>query len=100
MTRIFSINISAASGATGNLNGRAGVQAITNGQSSVSVTFTSGLPSSNYALAWQVRNVTDGAPIFLAAIETARDQNGFTLTFNAPVDSANYVLEYIASQYA
>lgn len=80
------------------LNGRAGTEPISNGSSSVSVTFSAVFSSLNYSVVFSVTNEVDGFPIFLNGIITAKSVSGFTVTFNAPTDSINYVLEYIASE--
>jgi hypothetical protein len=98
MPRIWSINL--GGGSSGGLTGRAGNTAISNGADTASVTFSSSFASTNYALICQIKNTTDASPIFLNIVETTKTTNGFTVTFNAPADSANYVLEYIATDNA
>lgn len=74
-------------GASGSVN-------ISNGASSVSVTYTT--PGS-YNPVWSIQNTSDTSPIFLQGTITAESSNGFTVTFSAPTDSANYYLNYSAS---
>lgn len=84
-------------GGSSALTGRAGRDSISNASSTVSVTFSTVMTTVNFAIVFAVTNITDGSPIFLNGIVTARSTAGFTVTFNAPTDSANYVLEWIAS---
>lgn len=79
--------------------GRAGSNAITNGQNSVSVTFSSDIGTTNYAITASIRNTTDADPIMLQIVDTAKATSGFTATFNAPADSANYFLEWSVDKY-
>lgn len=83
-------------GSGGNLSGVANSAVITNGSSSVAVTFSSAFATTNYAIVANVRNTTDPNPIFLDIVDTVKSTSGFTATFNAPADSANYFVEYIA----
>ncbi len=84
---------------TGSFSGVMNTVAISNGASTVSVTYTSPFANTNYALVVMVRNTTDSSPIFLQPVITAKSTTGFTATFNAPTDSANYSLDYIAGVY-
>lgn len=93
--KIF-IGSSSSGGAGNKILAANGAVAISNGSSTVSAVYATAIPSSSYALSLTVRNVTDGSPIFLQSIITAKSTTGFTATFNAPADSANYLLEYMA----
>ncbi len=82
---------------SGSTAGSSGAQSVAlgGGVSSKAVTFTTAFGSAAYALVVSITNVTDAMPIFLQAIVTAKSSTGFTATFNAPTDTANYILEYI-----
>src|SRR4051812_8525838 len=95
--RIYSINIGGGGAST--LSGRAQTAAITNGSSSVAVTFSSALSDANYALLCTITNVTDADPIKLEITNTVKTLSGFTATFNTAADSGNYLLEYTAIPY-
>lgn len=92
MPRMYSINLGGGGGLNIELRGNS--QAITNGQSSVTVTFSSPMPNTDYAVVSGITNTTDADPIFLQVVHTTKTVNGFVATFNAAADSANYVLEY------
>jgi len=77
----------------------AGEQAVSNGSSTVSVTFSNAFPNTSYAIAVSFRNVTDSNPIVFGYNITAKSTTGFTVTMNAAADSANYVLEYTSTRY-
>lgn len=73
--------------------------ALSSGVSSVSVTFSNAFGSTNYVPLWSISNVTDATPIFVLGIITAMSSSGFTVTFNAPTDTANYVFNYLIAGY-
>ena len=73
---------------------RSGNSALGSGVSSASVTFSSAWADANYVPAWEISNTVDASPIFLQGIITAKTAAGFTVTFNAPTDSVNYVFSY------
>ena len=70
-----------------------GTAAISNGASTVTVTYDVTLSTSLPPII-SVNNTVDASPIFLDAVVTAYSTTGFTATFNAPADSGNYVLQY------
>lgn len=92
------ITQAANSGTPGTLL-RAGSSPIDTASATWTVAFTSAVADTDYALAISVHNLTDASPIFLIPIVTAKTVNGFTVTFNAPTDTANYVLEYVTGAY-
>lgn len=70
---------------------------ISNGATSASVSFPATLQggsSTPRVVAWMA-NTTDTNPQFQEVVVTARSSTGFTATWNAPTDSANYVLLYM-----
>lgn len=75
---------------------RAGQQTISSASTSQAITFSSTLGSTSYAMSVIMKNVTDTNPQFQEVEITAKSATGFTVTWNAPTDSANYVLEYTA----
>lgn len=84
----------------GATNIRRGQAAISNGASSVAVTFSTVYSSASWTLlAAYVRNTTDATPAALGVkTMTVRTAAGFTVLLDGPTDSANYVLEYVCSQ--
>lgn len=75
---------------------RTGTQGISSAAQSVTVVFTSNMSSNAYALVTSITNTTDSSPIFLQIVDTVKSNSGFTAIFNAPTDTANYSLEYVA----
>lgn len=75
---------------------RGGAASISNGASSKAITFSSAMADTTYSIDFAIENVTDASPIFLQGVVTAKATTGFTVTFNAPTDSANYVLSWHA----
>ena len=68
------------------------------GEQSVDITFGSDLPSTNYRVFISVVNPVDDAEdlLFLSHVITAKSVSGFTVTFNAPFNTANYSIDYAA----
>lgn len=79
---------------------RAADVTIANGATTVSVTFSSALGAATYGLSCTIFNNTDSMPIFLQWYVAGKSTTGFTLVLNAPTDSANYVLSYVALEAA
>lgn len=83
-----------ASGFSGRANGTANT--ISASATSKAVTFSSTLGTTNYAVIAMMNNLVDANPQFQPITITNKSATGFTATWNAPTDSANYILEYIA----
>jgi hypothetical protein len=94
--RLYSINIGGGSGSGVDA---AGEQAITNGSSTVAVVFSSDIGTTGYGIAFSIFNDTDVNPIMLQGVVTTVSNLGFTVTLNAPADSANYLLKYVVTKY-
>jgi len=75
--------------------GYAQEEAIPNAATSLTITFPSPLPSNVYTVNPQMVNVTDASPDFQPLTITNKTASGFTVTWNAPTDSANYKIAYI-----
>lgn len=74
-----------------------GEAAIGNAASSLVVPFPATLQTGNTTprvVAWMI-NTTDANPQFQDVVITARSATGFTASWNAPTDTANYKLAYI-----
>ncbi len=83
----------------GFLEYRASCVEIPNGDNSIDITFGASMSSSGYALNVTFENLTDSNPQFLSPLITARSAAGFSIRFNAGVDSANYKLHYEARTF-
>lgn len=77
----------------------ANVVSLSSGVSSVSVTFTSAFGSTSYSPDWAIINTVDANPIFLQGYISAMSSSGFTVTFNAATDTANYKFAYKISGF-
>lgn len=74
---------------------RSGTQACSLNDTSRAVTFSSVMSSADYVVtAAFFVNTTDASPIFQPVTITARSTSGMTVSWNAALDSANYVLHY------
>lgn len=77
----------------------ANTASIGNGVQFKDIVFGTAFASTSYDINFSFTNVTDTDPIFLIGIITTKSTTGFTVTFNAPTDSSNYLLEYEAATY-
>lgn len=84
-------------GGEGAMIGRVNQTSIPSSTQTIAITFSEAMPSSNYSLLTNIFNGTDANPIFLQVVGTIKSTTGFTVTFNAPTDSANYVLDWAVS---
>ena len=78
-------------------NNRADCEAVTNGTTTKTVTFSSALPDTNYTVNATFQNTVDANPLFQPVTVTNKTTTGFTAKWNTPVDTANYELCYTAS---
>lgn len=86
---------SAFVGATGAGILRAGNEALASAAASVTVVFSTPTADTTYVpLSPMFVNLTDPTPIFLQGMITGKTVNGFTVTFNTPTDTANYVMAW------
>ena len=84
-----------ATGATGAGILRAGNKALSSAASSVTVVFSTPTANTLYVpTPVSFLNTTDSSPIFMQGMITGKTVNGFTVTFNTPTDSANYVMAW------
>lgn len=74
----------------------AGKTAISSGVTTQAVTFSSSFGSTNYAVTANLLNTVDASPQFQPITITAQSTSGFTATWNAPTDSANFLLSWQA----
>ncbi len=72
---------------------KAGSVALANAASSIAVVYSGALSSALIPI-FSFANVTDAEPIFLEGVVSAYSTAGFTVTFNAPTDSVNYIFNY------
>jgi len=73
---------------------RSNIAPISSGQATLTVTFTSTVPDTNYTVAANFQNTTDTNPQFQPITITAKTTGGFTAKWNANTDTANYSLTY------
>ena len=78
-------------------NYRAGSTSISSGVTSISITFSSTLSSTNYAVVATMMNTTDSNPQFIPITITSISATGFTATWNLATDTANYKLNWNAT---
>lgn len=68
---------------------------LTIGTTSQVVTFPTPQSGTNYVVLAQVANITDSHPEYIPVTITNRTPTGFTASWNAPLDTSNYLLDYI-----
>lgn len=94
--KIFQFGSGGGGSGSGNVQaGFAQEVPIGNGDTDIVVVFPTPLPGVNYVVQAQMVNIVDANPQFQDIIITNKTVNGFTANWNAPTDSANYVLAYI-----
>jgi hypothetical protein len=75
---------------------RGGKVNISSGVLSVIVNFTEPFPDTSYFINVSLMNLTDSVPIFQPVLITAQTTSSFTVIWNSPTPTANYVLCYHA----
>jgi hypothetical protein len=70
--------------------------AIGSGATSVTITYGTALDTGRTYVVVASLQTPDSSPQFQAVDITASTNTGFTASWNAPTDSANYLLNYIA----
>jgi hypothetical protein len=78
---------------------RSGTATVTSGATSVTVTFSSAIANTNYAPICTWMNTTDATPQLQSVMITAFSTTGFTAKWAAPIDTANYKLNWICLNY-
>lgn len=73
---------------------RAGSVAVSSAVQTATITFSSPLANTNYAISVNMRNTTDTNPQYQPVVISAKSTTGVTVKWNANTDSANYFLEY------
>lgn len=99
VTKIAAI-LAAFDPTTGALTTRAAAVALASGIATKTVAFSQAMNSADYVVTCVISNAVDTAPIFLQCVVTTKTVDGFTVIFNAPTDTTNYVLEYRVSKAA
>lgn len=99
MPRIYSANLGGSSGSGGIVVQRAGQDTIAASTQTFTITFSSAVSSANYSIQFSIYNTVDADPIWLQGVVTTKTTTGFTILLNAPTDSANYFIDYMASDY-
>lgn len=77
---------------------RAGRSNIGAGVTSLTVTFSSAISSTNFAVTCTWYNTTDSFPQQQPFVVTAFSTAGFTVSWNAPTDSTNYRISWLVMQ--
>lgn len=74
--------------------GTADEVALTVGTITKTVVFITGQASTDYVVMAQIVNYTDTLPEFIPVTITNKTSSGFTATWNAPLPTGNYLLDY------
>lgn len=82
-------------GSGGGSGGVANEVALTQGLTSIAVVFAVPQGSNNYVVNAQLVNLIDSDPEFQPITITNKLNTGFTATWNMPIDTANYKLDYL-----
>lgn len=77
-----------------------GQVALGSGTTTTTVLFSTALASVNYAIVCDIENSIDATPIFLQWFLSNKTVDGFDITFNAPTDTDNYILNFMTTNAA
>jgi hypothetical protein len=72
----------------------AGSEAIASSATSKSITLSPAQSNTDYAVNANFQNSTDSNPIFQPISVSSKATTGFTVEWNVPTDTANYLLEF------
>jgi len=86
--------VASGSGSGGSASGQAQEVPILINTTSLVVTFPIALTNTTYVVMAQVVNTTDVNPMYIPVTITNKTNTGFTATWNAPVPTASYSLDY------
>lgn len=78
---------------------RAGRTAVGSSASSLAVVFSTAVANTSYAVVCTWYNVTDSTPQFQPLNVTVQSTTGFTVSWNAPTDTANYAISWQATAF-
>lgn len=78
---------------------RADKVTLTVSTTSVAVVFANSYVDSNFVITATLLNTTDALPTFQPLVVTAQSGSGFSLSWNAPLATGNYVLMYQTSSF-
>jgi hypothetical protein len=73
---------------------RGGQVAISSSSTSVVVTLAEPYPDTSYFITTSLMNLIDSSPSYQPPLITAMTSSSFTVSWNAPMPSANYILNY------
>lgn len=71
-----------------------GTDTISQGATSKAVTLSPAQPTATYIVVASLFNGTDSLPQFQTPVITNKATTGFTLKWNTPTDTANYIIEW------
>jgi len=77
-------------------NRKWGRMSVINGNTSQAVTFDSSFSDDSYTLVATLTNEVDSPPSIYSTIQGIKTAGGFTTHFSGEIDSANFILEWIA----
>lgn len=97
--RQFIIGGNGGSSGPGVLVARSGTENIADATQTVNVTFSTGMPNTNYSISATIGNDVDADPIYITIVSITKGLNGFTAELSAPTDSANYFLDYLVAEH-
>ena len=73
-----------------------GREAVINGNRDQAVTFDNAFPDDSYTIVATLTNEVDAKPSIYSTIQGVKTAGGFTTHFSGKIDSANFILEWIA----
>ena len=77
-----------------------GTETVGNGVSSKAVVINPPLADTNFSVVATISNTVDSGTQYQTPVITTKTTGGFTAKWNAPTDSANYVVEYQITNFS
>jgi len=71
-----------------------GTEILTQGADIYTVSFDVPFTGDDYAIGTCMVNIADDPPSMYQFVVTEKDNNGFTMQFNSPIDSTNYTIDW------
>lgn len=94
---IFQFVGGGGSGGSTPTGGEAQEVVLTSGTTSIDVTYVNPQVGTTYVVLAQIINITDTNPEYIPVTITAKSTTGFTATWNTPLETSNYLLDYMVS---
>ena len=90
----WNVNTDTANYVMANMSGATGQVAVSNGATTATITLPTNYGAASYAIVATTQNTVDSHPQFQPLVLTAQNPGSATISWNAPRDTGNYLLNY------